>query len=207
VSALPAYLADEPDCNCLLFEEHLERCPGRPALPLPDEVPVVTYRDRPRGRSRLAEVLADPVIVAPASKLRLVLALREWPERSANQIAEQVGCDRRYVDRLRHEQVGTSPILPARVTGRDGKSYSVDTPKGISIADTPCAAPVTIAHTPEPDDWPEDPEPVLQQEPERKPEPEQEQGEPVPLRAHDHKRRVAAALDRYAARMARRGAR
>ncbi len=121
MSALPAYLADEPDCNCLLFEEHLDRCPGVPAPPLPNEAPRVHSRREAR-------------------------------------------------------------------------------PKGIGIADSPCAAPeaVTIAHTPEP---------VPTQQPEGEPEPEQEQGEPVPFRSHDHKRRVAAALDRYATRMARRGGR
>jgi hypothetical protein len=37
VSALPAYL--EPDCDCLLIEEHLDRCRGRVAPQLPEPAP------------------------------------------------------------------------------------------------------------------------------------------------------------------------
>jgi hypothetical protein len=49
-----------------------------------------------------------------------MLALREWPERSANRIAEQIGVTDAYVGRVRAE-VHTSMNLPARVTGKDGK--------------------------------------------------------------------------------------
>jgi hypothetical protein len=52
----------------------------------------------------------------------IVLALQAWPERSANMIAEQIGCNRRYVDQVK-EQVGSTTNLPDRVTGKDGKSY------------------------------------------------------------------------------------
>lgn len=55
-------------------------------------------------------------------KHAIVLALRAWPDRSQTQIAEQVGCAVPYVTRIR-AQVFTSEDLPARVTGKDGKSY------------------------------------------------------------------------------------
>ncbi|MCL4822102.1 MAG: hypothetical protein KJ067_23490 [Vicinamibacteria bacterium] len=59
MSALPAYhLADEPDCDCLLLEEHIERCPGVPAPPLPNEVPVVTYGAVYRARQHRPRI--DP---------------------------------------------------------------------------------------------------------------------------------------------------
>lgn len=58
-------------------------------------------------------------------KHAISLALRAWPDRSANQISKQIGCDVRYVSRLREAAIqdGTSPNLGVRVTGKDGKSY------------------------------------------------------------------------------------
>jgi hypothetical protein len=55
----------------------------------------------------------------------ILLALKAWPEYSSTRIAEQVGCDFRYVSRIKDEarQDGTCPNLPDRVVGRDGKSY------------------------------------------------------------------------------------
>ena len=50
-------------------------------------------------------------------------AAKTWNgAKSNNQIAQQIGCDRRYVDRLK-AQDGTSPNLDDRVIGKDGKSY------------------------------------------------------------------------------------
>lgn len=40
------------ECDCTLIEEHLTRCPGVPVLALPDEAPVVTCRERKRGRPK-----------------------------------------------------------------------------------------------------------------------------------------------------------
>lgn len=52
----------------------------------------------------------------------ILLALKEWPERSATQIAEQIGCTDPWVSQIRRE-VQSSLNLPSRVTGKDGKSY------------------------------------------------------------------------------------
>lgn len=52
----------------------------------------------------------------------IVLALQAWPDRSQNQIAEQVGCSQRYVSMIRDE-VRTTSNLPSHVTGKDGKRY------------------------------------------------------------------------------------
>jgi hypothetical protein len=40
-----------------------------------------------------------------------------------NQIAEQVGCSRKYVQDVKGAQEATTSHLPTRVTGKDGKSY------------------------------------------------------------------------------------
>ena len=50
------------------------------------------------------------------------LAVLRWPERSAAVIAEHVGCTDVYVRKIK-DQVRTSLDLPARVIGKDGKSY------------------------------------------------------------------------------------
>lgn len=50
------------------------------------------------------------------------MAFQMWPNRSANQIAAQIGCTDAYVGRIKSE-VHTSMNLPSRVTGKDGKSY------------------------------------------------------------------------------------
>ncbi len=55
-------------------------------------------------------------------KHAIVLAISTWPERSGRQIAEQIGCEHRYVDQVK-AKVGSTTHLPDRVTGKDGKSY------------------------------------------------------------------------------------
>ncbi len=57
----------------------------------------------------------------------IVLALQMWPERSQNEIAEQIGCSQRHVSTVRAE-VRTTSNLPDRVTGKDGKSYPASRP-------------------------------------------------------------------------------
>lgn len=55
-------------------------------------------------------------------KHAITLALQRFPTRSTTQIAEQVGCSQRYVVIVKGE-VSSSSNLPARVIGKDGKSY------------------------------------------------------------------------------------
>lgn len=50
------------------------------------------------------------------------VALSHWPDRSATQIAHQIGCSVTYVLRLRSDEPGYKPEL-GRVTGSDGVSY------------------------------------------------------------------------------------
>jgi hypothetical protein len=52
----------------------------------------------------------------------ILLALQGWPDRSARQIAEQIGVNPDYVNDVR-KQVSDTRHLPDRVTGKDGKSY------------------------------------------------------------------------------------
>jgi len=60
--------------------------------------------------------------LTPGDKRKaILLALKAWPDRSAHQIASQVGVSQPYVTELR-EQVKGSYHLPPRVTGKDGKS-------------------------------------------------------------------------------------
>lgn len=61
-------------------------------------------------------------------KHAILLALQTWPDISTPRIAEQVGCSHVYVLKVREQwgkqnQVVTGYNLPARVTGKDGKSY------------------------------------------------------------------------------------
>ena len=59
------------------------------------------------------------------------LALSAFPDRSPQVIADQIGCSRSYVERIKREaeddrhpeQVATSSNLPKRVVGKDGKRY------------------------------------------------------------------------------------
>ena len=54
----------------------------------------------------------------------ITLALTTWPDRSQNQIAEQIGCTQQWVAKVKSEiQDTTTCNLPTRVTGKDGKSY------------------------------------------------------------------------------------
>lgn len=50
------------------------------------------------------------------------LALKTWPDKSANQIAEQIGVNQSSVQRVKVEVMRVHN-LPERVTGKDGKSY------------------------------------------------------------------------------------
>lgn len=64
----------------------------------------------------------------------ILLALKEWPQKSGNQIAEQIGCNQSTVQRVRDEVMQTHN-LPDRVTGKDGKSYPAThhtTPRTVS---------------------------------------------------------------------------
>jgi len=52
------------------------------------------------------------------------VALREWPNKSQQEIAEQVGCNVAYVNRIKQELFTSKKLtLPATRTGKDGKSY------------------------------------------------------------------------------------
>lgn len=55
------------------------------------------------------------------------LAFETWPDKSAHEIAAQVGCTQQWVS-ARRAQVTTTCHLPDRVTGRDGKSYPATRP-------------------------------------------------------------------------------
>jgi len=63
-------------------------------------------------------------------KHAILLALKTWPDKSARQIADQVGCSNIYVSRMR-EEAGVNKLTPesGRVTGKDGKSYPARKPK------------------------------------------------------------------------------
>lgn len=50
------------------------------------------------------------------------LALRTWPEKTQQAIAEQVGCGQQRVSEIRR-QFTESGELPTTVTGKDGKTY------------------------------------------------------------------------------------
>lgn len=55
-------------------------------------------------------------------KHAILMALQTWPDRSMTTISEQIGCAVSYVKTVK-DQVFTTEHLPARVTGKDGKSY------------------------------------------------------------------------------------
>ena len=50
------------------------------------------------------------------------VALMAWPARNPREIAEQIGCDRSWVTKVKAEDV-TQSQPDSRTTGRDGKSY------------------------------------------------------------------------------------
>lgn len=82
--------------------------------------------------------------MTPADKRHaILLALKEWPDRSANQIAQQIGCGQQYVSRIR-EEVTPMRNLPSRVTGKDGKSYPA------SRASRPATEPTILPDPPAP---------------------------------------------------------
>lgn len=56
------------------------------------------------------------------------LALTMFPDKSQNQIADQIGCSQRYVSSVK-DQVRTTSNLPDRVIGKDGKSYPSSKPR------------------------------------------------------------------------------
>lgn len=51
----------------------------------------------------------------------IILALKTWPDRSLNMIADQIGCARSYVQRVGDEVAPRGHV--EKVTGKDGKSY------------------------------------------------------------------------------------
>lgn len=58
------------------------------------------------------------------------LALKSLPDKTQEQVAEQVGCTRQYVTKIKC-QLATScelPDAPATVTGKDGKTYPTSKP-------------------------------------------------------------------------------
>lgn len=66
--------------------------------------------------------------MTPADKKHaILLALQAWPDKSQNQIADQIGCSQQHVQQVR-AQVTTTCNLPPRVTGKDGKSYPATRP-------------------------------------------------------------------------------
>ena len=57
-------------------------------------------------------------------KKAVEVALREWPNKFQQEIAEQVGCNVAYVNRIKQELFTSKKLtLPATRTGKDGKSY------------------------------------------------------------------------------------
>jgi hypothetical protein len=62
----------------------------------------------------------------------IVLALEKFPAKSEREIADQVGCSKTYVHKIKSEsegQVVTSDQVPPKVTGKDGKQYNKTKPK------------------------------------------------------------------------------
>lgn len=51
------------------------------------------------------------------------MALYTWPDRSSNEISDQIGCSRKWVQDVRHELQEASGSQPDQVIGRDGRSY------------------------------------------------------------------------------------
>jgi hypothetical protein len=58
-------------------------------------------------------------------------ALRTWPDKTQQAIADQVGCSQQYVARLKDQFTTSSklPEAPATVTGKDGKTYPTRKPR------------------------------------------------------------------------------
>jgi len=55
-------------------------------------------------------------------KKAVEVALREWPNKSQQEIAEQVGCSQFLVNRVQNELISQNKLtLPATRTGKDGK--------------------------------------------------------------------------------------
>ncbi len=59
------------------------------------------------------------------------LALRTWPRKTQQAIAEQVGCNDGYVCRIKAQLLTSKelPDAPATVTGKDGKVYPTSKPR------------------------------------------------------------------------------
>ena len=52
------------------------------------------------------------------------VALNTWPDKTQQEIAEQVGCNRSYLVRIQDELVTSNKLtLPPTRTGKDGKQY------------------------------------------------------------------------------------
>ena len=77
------------------------------------------------------ELITSNKLTLPAKRLErgdirraVEVALREWPNKSQREIAEQVGCNVAYVNRIKQELFTSKKLtLPATRTGKDGKSY------------------------------------------------------------------------------------
>ena len=63
------------------------------------------------------------------------LALRTWPEKTQQAIAEQVGCAQSFVAKTKSQFItGDKPEpMPATVTGRDGKTYPTTKTKATKV--------------------------------------------------------------------------
>ena len=62
------------------------------------------------------------------------LALRTWPEKTQQAIAEQVGCHKSHVCRIKDQLLTTQQLdPPATVTGRDGKTYPTTKTKATKV--------------------------------------------------------------------------
>lgn len=77
----------------------------------------------------------------------ITLALQVWPDKSAREIAEQIGCHHDYASEVR-KQVSATRHLPSHVTGRDGKSYPASRPTGAARPAPARPAPARPAPTP-----------------------------------------------------------
>lgn len=66
---------------------------------------------------------------ASDKKHAILLALKTWPDRSQQQIADQIGCTREWIGQVKRNTVEVTSTLPTRVTGKDGKSYPASRPE------------------------------------------------------------------------------
>ena len=63
----------------------------------------------------------------------ILLALKTWPDKSITSIAEQIGVNQGYASTVKKQVIGSNDLsVPARVTGKDGKSYPAARPAKLS---------------------------------------------------------------------------